>query len=690
MIIIAPTQILRRRITSLFAFERKILCLLLVVVANLQPGYSQPRGYERIIDSLNQVINSRGRDTTQVNLLISLANYYMSSDPRKGKQTATEALTLAKELNYYDGQIRSLHALSFGNTITGEWAKGLDFAFQGIQLAKEHEPEMELSYSSIIGLAYQKQKDYKKILDWTLKPLRRLSITSRDAEDWKHQLKQTDEVRRFETWSCAMLSSLGFMETGSIDSAFYYANVSLEAAKTLPLHVSGYSYGTLANVYEKDEQFDSSRVYFQHAKRIMEDTGERFAVQEFNRDLAKLYSILDKKDSVYKYASLAYEEARKINNPLVVQDASAFLADYYEPIDKAKALHYLRICNGIKDSISTMEQANQVYQLEWEQGRKAAEIEKARIANESKIRQNALLGSLTTVVLIAAIIFYNNVRKQKANRMLAAQKSQLESTLENLKAAQSQLIQSEKMASLGELTAGIAHEIQNPLNFVNNFSEVSNELIEEMVQEANKGNIDDAKRIAEDVKKNLEKINQHGKRADGIVKSMLQHSQTSGGQKTLTDINQLCEEYLRLSYHGLRAKDKSFNTTIETHFEPGLNVSVVPQEIGRVILNLVSNAFYAVNEKKNQNLPGYEPLVSISTKRIKDKLEISVADNGTGISSKVLAKVFQPFFTTKPTGKGTGLGLSLSYDIVKAHQGEIKIETKDGEGTRFVVLLPFS
>jgi two-component system NtrC family sensor kinase len=262
--------------------------------------------------------------------------------------------------------------------------------------------------------------------------------------------------------------------------------------------------------------------------------------------------------------------------------------------------------------------------------------------------------------------------------------------MEELKATQAQLIQSEKMASLGELTAGIAHEIQNPLNFVNNFSDVSKELLDEMKEAMDKGDTEEANEIMQDVIANLEKINHHGKRADEIVKGMLQHSRTSSGQKELTDINTLCDEYLRLSYHGLRAKDKSFNAKFETDFDPTLpKINVVPQEIGRVFLNLINNAFYAVNERKKLNEPSYEPEVIVSTRKEKDKVEIKVKDNGTGIPKNLVDKIFQPFFTTKPTGSGTGLGLSLSYDIVtKGHGGELKVETKEGEGTTFIIHLP--
>jgi signal transduction histidine kinase len=272
---------------------------------------------------------------------------------------------------------------------------------------------------------------------------------------------------------------------------------------------------------------------------------------------------------------------------------------------------------------------------------------------------------------------------------IKAARKKAEDALTELQATQKQLIQSEKMASLGELTAGIAHEIQNPLNFVNNFSEVSNELMAELKTELATGNRELATEIANDIAGNLEKINHHGKRAADIVKGMLQHSRTSSGQKELTDINALCDEYLRLAYHGLRAKDKSFNAKFETDFDSSIpKINVIPQDIGRVILNLINNAFYAVNEKAKLQAAGFESLVKVTTKKLEDKIVIRVADNGNGIPNSIKEKIFQPFFTTKPTGQGTGLGLSLAYDIVtKGHGGELKVETKEGEGSIFVILL---
>jgi len=284
-------------------------------------------------------------------------------------------------------------------------------------------------------------------------------------------------------------------------------------------------------------------------------------------------------------------------------------------------------------------------------------------------------------------------QKVELEKQVSERTEELRQSLNHLKSTQSQLIQSEKMASLGELTAGIAHEIQNPLIFVNNFSEVNKELIGEMKTEIEKGNFGEAKLLANDIEENQEKINHHGKRAGDIVKGMLQHSRSSSGVKEPTDINALADEYLRLAYHGLRAKDKSFSAKFATDFDSTLpKINIIPQDIGRVILNLITNAFYTVTEKssfaKAAEDKGYEPTVIVSTKKEGDKVLISVNDNGNGIPQKVLNKIFQPFFTTKPAGQGTGLGLSLSYDIVKAHSGEIKVETREGEGTTFIIQIP--
>jgi C4-dicarboxylate-specific signal transduction histidine kinase len=276
------------------------------------------------------------------------------------------------------------------------------------------------------------------------------------------------------------------------------------------------------------------------------------------------------------------------------------------------------------------------------------------------------------------------------NRTLSETNTTLSNTLDELKATQAQLIQSEKMASLGELTAGIAHEIQNPLNFINNFSEVNVELIDEMKEEQDKNNIKEMLNIAESIKENNLKISFHGRRADAIVKGMLQHSRKSTGQKELTDINVLADEYLRLSYHGFRAKDKSFNASFQTDFDENLGkVNMIPQDVGRVFLNIFNNAFYSVMQKRKQLGENYEPIVWVSTQKVAGKVEVRIKDNGLGIPQKVLDKIFHPFFTTKATGEGTGLGLSISYDIItKEHGGKLRVETKEGAFAEFIIVLP--
>jgi signal transduction histidine kinase len=297
-----------------------------------------------------------------------------------------------------------------------------------------------------------------------------------------------------------------------------------------------------------------------------------------------------------------------------------------------------------------------------------------------------LIYGLLTISGIWLIVQFRSNQLKRKNRLLeeevASRTMKLRESIDSLKTTQAQLIQSEKMASLGELTAGIAHEIQNPLNFVNNFSEVNAELIDELIEEIKKGNFDEVKELASDIKSNEEKIKHHGNRADSIVKGMLKHSRSSSGERTATDINEMCDEYLRLSYHGLRAKDNTFNAKLETDFDESIgSINIIAQDISRVVLNLITNAFQAC---------GDNGVVKVSTRKLKDRIEIRVKDNGSGIPDEIKDKIFQPFFTTKPTGQGTGLGLSLSYDIVKAHGGELSVESQQGEGTEFTVRIPIA
>jgi two-component system, NtrC family, sensor kinase len=399
-------------------------------------------------------------------------------------------------------------------------------------------------------------------------------------------------------------------------------------------------------------------------------------------------------------AKLAINAATKINDTYFLVPISKMISEIYEKLgEKDSTLNYLKLNTGYYAQLASARNVSDIETLEFSDQLHAQEaVAQNRLSEEkdkNRSRQFVFAVGLLILVSVSLMMWRSSAIRKKAFVVLSQQKMQIEIqksktelTLAELKATQTQLIQSEKMASLGELTAGIAHEIQNPLNFVNNFAEVNAELIDEMEEAMKQGNAEEARTVARDIKENNAKITNHGKRADAIVKGMLQHSRSTTGQKELADINALADEYLRLAYHGLRAKDNSYNATMNTDFDNSIGkINIIPPDIGRVLLNLYNNAFYAVSEKRKSAEAGYEPAVSVSTKKINGKVEIRVKDNGNGIPQKVVDKIFQPFFTTKPTGQGTGLGLSLSYDIIKAHGGGIGVNTKEGEFTEFLVQL---
>jgi len=407
--------------------------------------------------------------------------------------------------------------------------------------------------------------------------------------------------------------------------------------------------------------------------------------------LSRAYLKKQMPDSAVYYGRLGLDTAIIQGTIEYMRDNALALANAYAYKNNfVQAYHYHLQYINYRDSMLGGEVKNKAAIIKYKSDLQEKQLQITSLSQQKKSQQNILIASLIVLFLImitAVALLRNNRMKQKAKQKIESAYSQLQST-------QAQLVQSEKMASLGELTAGIAHEIQNPLNFVNNFSEVSRELIDELKSQKSKLKPEERDEILNDIDANLEKINHHGKRADAIVKGMLYHSRNSSAVKEPTNINALADEYLRLAYHGLRAKDKSFNAKFETDFDDNIGkINIIPQDIGRVILNLIINAFYAVNEKKNSGVENYEPIVEVRTKSIKPPsgglgVLIAVSDNGNGIPQNILDKIFQPFFTTKPTGQGTGLGLSLSYDIVKAHGGELKVETKEGEGTTFIIQLP--
>ncbi|HJP62912.1 MAG TPA: ATP-binding protein, partial [Mucilaginibacter sp.] len=476
-----------------------------------------------------------------------------------------------------------------------------------------------------------------------------------------------------------------YIDRKRLDSATYFNQKAYDLAikKNLKKNL-GYIIRNFGMIQFQKGDVAGAIAFYKKSLADSAARGNHYLQSEDYRRLAEAHRLMKKPDSVISYAQKAFEHAKLDHNPDLVQKATILLTQEYQlKNDYKNAFDYQQITIKARDSLFSQQKTLQVQNLAYSEEQRLKAIEASQVAYANKVRYYALLGVIGVFVLIAGILWYANGQRKKANGVL-------QSTLTDLKKTQTQLVQSEKMASLGELTAGIAHEIQNPLNFVNNFSEVNAELIAEMEQEIAAGRFDEVKAIATDVKANQQKISQHGKRADFIVKGMLQHSRTSTGEKQPTNLNVLADEFLKLSFHGLRAKDKSFNAEMATHFDSNLpKVNIAQQEIGRVLLNLYNNAFYAVNQKAKTANAGYKPEVSVSTSLENGNVVIKVKDNGNGIPDAIKEKIMQPFFTTKPTGEGTGLGLSLSYDIVvKGHGGKIDVNTKDGEGSEFTITLP--
>ncbi|MCU0338370.1 MAG: ATP-binding protein [Spirosomaceae bacterium] len=446
--------------------------------------------------------------------------------------------------------------------------------------------------------------------------------------------------------------------------------------------------------------------YYRRSLNFGNNLNNGYLISQIYLEMAYLFREMKSKDSCLYYAQKSYNTAQKAQNLKYILDSSQLLAELYESQNKALAYDYLKVAAAMRDTLYNQEQVKQTQTIAFNEQIRKNELEDAEKEFKNRQRLGILASILAITVVVMGGLYRQNILKQRANRLLANQKAEIltqkakvESTLVELRATQAQLIQSEKLASLGELTAGIAHEIQNPLNFVNNFSELSVELISELLEERNKehGERDEEleKDLLNDLVQNQEKINHHGKRASSIVKGMLEHSRASTGERALTDINKLADEYLRLSYHGMRAKNKDFQADFELITDPDLpKINVVPQDIGRVLLNLLNNAFQS---KPPASQRGNTETLKVIVKTFKIEASekapsggwgLAVTDNGLGIPADVLPKIFQPFFTTKPTGQGTGLGLSLSYDIItKGHGGTIEVETKEGEGTTFVVQL---
>jgi signal transduction histidine kinase len=665
---------MKKTIISLLLF-----CIFYVTVAQ-----------QKVTDSLNKLLASAKEDTGKSSILNKLCFAYVWTNPDTALVYAQQELLLSKKIKLLNWEAVALTDYGYVLSIMGNYPQALEILLQALRLGeKAGDSKVLLPLYWSLSEVYRDEGDFRHALEYAYK-----STSISDSSSFNMAV------------SMAHVGSI-YEKFNSPDSALIFIQRSDDmGSRVNGGNPTGSNSYTLGNIYSKKANYPLALKYYHQGLSIAISQHVSKDVMDICNGIAKTFIKTGQIDSSISYAKKALYTGKSTSYLLGILDAAIQLTYIYKThFNSDSLIKYMELSGSVKDSLFNQQKITEVQNLSFNEQLRQLEIISNQEQYRNQIKMYALAGVVFVFLLIAFFLWRNNRHRQKAFFLLNKQKqeidfqkSKVEQTLEDLKSTQSQLIQSEKMASLGELTAGIAHEIQNPLNFVNNFSDINTELIDEANQEIDKGNIDDAKTILSDIKDNEQKINYHGKRADAIVKGMLQHSRSSSGTKEPTDINALTDEYLRLAFHGLRAKDKGFNATMKTDYDESLSgdqsgigkINIVPQDIGRVVLNLITNAFYAVTEKKKQKPEGYEPTVSVSTKKINNKVEIKVSDNGNGIPQKVLDKIFQPFFTTKPAGQGTGLGLSLSYDIVKAHGGEIKVNTKEGEFTEFVVQLSIS
>jgi two-component system NtrC family sensor kinase len=619
-----------------------------------------------LADSLKRKLAIAKQDTSRLMLMNKLTYYYRLTKPDSAFSYNNKALQLAQKIHspYWDAS--TFISSGFVYRETGNLPKALELATSALRISKEGHFATEEGAYILLGTIYHDLNEQRKALMYSGEALKMI------------------QKRKGEKSQALLNIGLCYLELNENDAAKRYLDFGYEAFNSENIENKTYLWRDFGQLQLNQGNYPLALNYLKKSVQAASDHSDNRNAAFSYVEIAIVFEKTRQADSVIFYAKIALEHAQAGPFNLFVLKATGLLANAYElKGDFKNALIYEKLAATTKESLFGAGNIKAMQLITEQEQQHQRQIEITKQAYQNKLWRYGLLTGVVVLLVIAFILFRNNRQKHKANEVLA-------NTLKNLQQTQTQLIQSEKMASLGELTAGIAHEIQNPLNFVNNFSEVSVELLQELKDEAAAGNKDEVIAIADDLTQNLEKISHHGKRADFIVKGMLQHSRVGTGEKQQTDINKLADEYLRLAYHGLRAKDKNFNAELITNFDETLPiVNAVQQDISRVLLNLFNNAFYAVNEKKKTASADYKPEVTVSTSSTGKEIVIMVKDNGNGIPDAIKDKIMQPFFTTKPTGEGTGLGLSLSYDIVvKGHGGSISIDSRESEGAEFVVNIP--
>ena len=676
--------------------------LLKILLLLFLPSFAKAQTL-RQIDSLRFILQQAANDTVRMGVCSALGGWYDDISVDSGLYYCHKGIALAEKLDLQLNKSLTLAYMSWPLMKTGNYPEALKVLNQGFKIAEDPSNEKKAGYLQngqslqkfrlyVIGILYAARESlYGYVGDYE----KQIAAT-REAIPYAEAAEDIFNL-------AGLYPDLGdcYLKLNKFDSALYYQKKSLDYYPKLSFEdrkFEGSTYTSIGTIYEKMGNTNLAAENYLKAIQLSELHENFRHVGNACLQLANLYQSLNNADSSFLYAKKALAAFSQGGYKKEVAITYRMISDYYwENKNTDSSFAYLRRATKLADSLDKIEKTKlQEFQVSaFHQQLDLQQQEQVRIEQEGKQKTIAIISLVVVFSIIGFLLYRNNRQKQKANHLLQQKNTLIEQTLNDLKAAQKQLIQSEKMASLGELTAGIAHEIQNPLNFVNNFSELNQELANELDSELAIGNTQLAKDLVTDIKTNSEKINQHGLRASSIVKGMLEHSRKSSGVKEPTDINKLCDEFVRLSYHaclsgrqGLKAKDPKFNCEYKLDLDPKLPlVSVVSQDIGRVLLNVVNNAFQACKEKleslKLENQQDYKPFVVVSTKYVASlaaeagRCEIRISDNGPGIPDSIKDKIFQPFFTTKATGQGTGLGLSLSYDIVKAHGGELKVETKE-------------
>ena len=633
-------------------------------------------------DSLLRLLNTNIPDSSRSLILDRLGLSLMTSKPLIALKYAQQGLEVAQKAKFPKGISRNMNRIGAIMRVTGNYPKSLKMHLDALKIAEETKDlDGLIRIYNQLGLFYSSQKDHKKAIETYFKGLN----IAKKIHDKNLEI--------------ALLSNIGadYAFLNSLDSARIYTQSAYELGVKQKSKNINVLLANLANVNARAKNYTLGLSYHRQSlpySLLMEDYT---TIGNTYFEMAEIFKKTNQPDSCLFYAQKSLKVSEETNNIQSIYGSSSLLSDLYNKTDIQKSYQFYKQATAAKDSMFNQQKAKQIENVSFVENLRQQELIDAEKAFKNRQWSIILLSIIGVVFLISLLLFRNNRIQNKANRLLNKQKQEIdlqrnkaENALKELESTQMQLVQKEKLASLGEITAGIAHEIQNPLNFVNNFAELSIELADELQEEFEKmGIAPENKELVEellrDLTQNQQRISSHGKRASSIVSNMLEHSRASEGEQQITDMNKLVEEYLNLSYHGMRAKNKSFHADYQLIRDENLpQIKVNQQDIGRVLINLFNNAFYAASKSEN-------PAVKVITKLVNNEICIEVIDNGKGIPKEILSKIFQPFFTTKPTGEGTGLGLSLSYDIItKGNNGSIEVLSEEGNGANFTIKLPIN